>query len=61
MVFGRPVFHQIFAAFFALGLTSVSARETLNGNLDPFINLPGAYNLTPDDLENLFDLSLIHI
>ena len=55
MLLGRPVFHHIFAAFFALGLTSVSARDTLNGNLDPFINLPGAYNLTPDDLENLFN------
>lgn len=31
------------------------AQETLTADLDPFITLPGAYRITPDDLEKQFE------
>lgn len=34
---------------------SASARDELRADLDPLVELPGAYDLVPDDLESLFE------
>ena len=47
--------NAIAVAVFALSFGVVSAKETLEGNLDPLIHLPDSYHLTPDELEALFD------
>jgi len=52
---GASLSQAIVATILALSFGAVSAKETLEGDLDPFIHLPGSYHLTPDDLEALFD------
>ena len=52
---GSSLSNVIAVAVFTLSFGVVSAKETLEGDLDPFIHLPGSYHLTPDDLEALFD------
>ena len=52
---GASLSQAIVATILALSFGAVSAKETLEGDLDPFIHLPSSYHLTPDDLEALFD------
>lgn len=44
----------IFAPARAQEKEESSGRKELNADLDPFITLPGAYGLKPDDLEKMF-------
>lgn len=50
-----PYFHVILATLISAALIPLPAQETLKSDLDPFITLPGAYLITPDDLEKQFD------
>jgi len=43
------------ATLLTAGHTPVVGQQSLTGDLDPFISLPGAYALTPDDLEKRFE------
>jgi len=45
----------ILAALSAATLFPLRAQEALKADLDPFITLPGAYLMTPDDLEKRFE------
>lgn len=40
---------------FLLGNASAQDNKSLEANLDPLINLPGAYGLKPEDLEKMFE------
>ena len=52
---GYRAFFTIILTCSVLLMTQVRGQEKLVADLDPLINLPGAYSLTPDDLETMFE------
>lgn len=55
MALTSPYHPVILAALLSVSLPSLRAQDTLKADLDPFITLPGAYSLTPDELEKRFE------
>lgn len=50
-----PVFLAALSSVSLSSLSSLRAQESLKADLDPFITLPGAYSITPDELEKRFE------
>jgi len=55
MALTSPYLPVILAALSSVSLLSLRAQDTLKADLDPFITLPGAYSITPDELEKRFE------
>lgn len=55
MALTPPYFRLLLAAMVSAAPISLSAQETLKADLDSFITLTDAYQITPDDLEKRFE------